>query len=103
MTTWRVGAGGLKKKSNKSQNSRERIRAYVVVRIIHLERSFKANSRPRVKRLLPSAEMKNFSEIRGSARTEGYFVELPSTNPRIGLVFRNNVFIESHTSRNMRF
>ena len=106
MTTWRVGAGSLNRESNKTWNLGKRIVAYVLEgsrseRIIHLEKSFRTSSRPRVKRLLPSAEMKTFSEIIGSAITEGYVVEFPSTVPE-NLVIRNNVFIKSHETRNKR-
>ena len=62
-------------------------RAYVedgrrLDRTIHLEKSWRINSRPKAKKFRLSAEMGSLNATMGSARTDGYFDELPSTKPR---------------------
>ena len=51
-------------------------------RIIHLEKSWRTNSRPKANKLRLSAEMGSRKATRGSARTDGYFDELPSNKPK---------------------
>ena len=77
----RVGEGSLKGRIRKSSSSIGKKRAYVEDRDIHLEKSWKTNSRPKAKKFRLSAEMGSLNAIMGSARTDGYPDELPSTKP----------------------